>query len=721
MAGGRLLSLSNVVTRQPGSNTSAASICAAGKRIPNACGGTGGQIVGMVRCLWANHVSGPAKPGIRRQLAFPWRDLAAVLLGLAACNPVDTWRDLTGTSRNDPDPETTPNTKNLAAGEASDYPNLATVPPPPVRALTAAEREKLTQSLIADRENARHSDEQLRAGSRRSRRRRPLAPPDRPGIQPQSRPRSPPDLERVASQPPVAPPRSCLPQRRWREPPTRRAGKPARALPAAAAARHCPSGRAERRRLKAAQRRRRSAARAARSGGKTARPNLGKACASRASPPSRDRWNRASRCRRRERRRSPSRSQPPPPPPQLPPTPRVATAPTPLPGGLAAGGALAPIPLPQAKTSAGYEPPPAPPELPPVPPTRTAAAGPGKGSAKPPAPVGDTGCRDQVRRRFDHPDRQGSANPRNGPAGLSAEPGKGSHRRLCRGRSGAVEQLDSYRTALDRAQAVAAALTEGGDTVRQDPGRGGASRAIIPAKAAPRCCSNTEAGSRFGAAQAACRALYAGGGFLGAARECYRKIDAGRYKETGSHAAVAAALRLAHRIRVAVVKPPFKIAIAGLGTVGSGVLQLLDRQADPAGPARRPAHRRRRSLGARPPARPRRRSVGRALVRGRRGDGGRSRDRRRRRADRRRRRHRARRCVETALDHGKHVVTANKALMAHDGTRLAARAEEKGVIAARSRPRSPAASRSSRGCAKASPATGSRASTASSTAPRTTS
>src|ERR1700746_3261539 len=90
--------------------------------------------------------------------------VVALLLGLAACNPVDTWRDLTGVSRNDPDPDTTPNTKNLAAGEASDYPNLATVPPPPERALTTAEREKLTQSLIADRTNARHTDEQLRVG-----------------------------------------------------------------------------------------------------------------------------------------------------------------------------------------------------------------------------------------------------------------------------------------------------------------------------------------------------------------------------------------------------------------------------------------------------------------------------------------------------------------------------------------------------------------------------
>src|ERR1700745_3945922 len=90
--------------------------------------------------------------------------VVALLLGLAACNPVDTWRDLTGVSRNDPDPDTTTNTKNLAAGEAPAYPNLATVPPPPERALTAAEREKLTQSLIADRANARHTDEQLRAG-----------------------------------------------------------------------------------------------------------------------------------------------------------------------------------------------------------------------------------------------------------------------------------------------------------------------------------------------------------------------------------------------------------------------------------------------------------------------------------------------------------------------------------------------------------------------------
>ena len=140
-----------------------------------------------------------------------------------------------------------------------------------------------------------------------------------------------------------------------------------------------------------------------------------------------------------------------------------------------------------------------------------------------------------------------------------------------------------------------------------------------------------------------------------------------------------AGYRLAHRIRVAVVKSPFKIAIAGLGTVGSGVLQLLDRQADLL------THRAgRRIVVAAVSARDRRRDRGAdlsavrwyedaaamaadpeidvvvELIGG--ADGI------------------ARQVLDTALSHGKHVVTANKALMAHDGTRLAAQAEKKGLI-----------------------------------------
>jgi homoserine dehydrogenase len=129
------------------------------------------------------------------------------------------------------------------------------------------------------------------------------------------------------------------------------------------------------------------------------------------------------------------------------------------------------------------------------------------------------------------------------------------------------------------------------------------------------------------------------------------------------------------------VKSPLKIAIAGLGTVGAGTLQLLDRQADLL--ARRAG---RRIIVAAVSARDRRRDRGVdlsavrwyedaaamaadpqvdvvvELIGG--SDGI------------------ARQVLNIALDNGKHVVTANKALMAHDGTRLAALAEKKGVILA---------------------------------------
>jgi len=127
------------------------------------------------------------------------------------------------------------------------------------------------------------------------------------------------------------------------------------------------------------------------------------------------------------------------------------------------------------------------------------------------------------------------------------------------------------------------------------------------------------------------------------------------------------------------VKPPLKVAVAGLGTVGAGILQLLDRQAELL--AQRAG---RRIVVSAVSARDRRRDRGFdlsavrwyedaaamaadpeidvvvELVGG--ADGV------------------ARNVIETALGHGKHVVTANKALMAHHGTRLAAQAEEKDVV-----------------------------------------
>jgi hypothetical protein len=95
-----------------------------------------GQRIAEARVAWA------------AGLALP------IALAIGGCAPVDAWRSLSGVDKNDPDPRTAPFTGNLAAGEAAPYPNLASVPPPPTHATTTAERQKLTQSLIADRNAA---------------------------------------------------------------------------------------------------------------------------------------------------------------------------------------------------------------------------------------------------------------------------------------------------------------------------------------------------------------------------------------------------------------------------------------------------------------------------------------------------------------------------------------------------------------------------------------
>jgi outer membrane protein OmpA-like peptidoglycan-associated protein len=380
------------------------------------------------------------------------RATLALLLGLAACNPVDTWRDLTGVSRNDPDPDTTPNTKNLAAGEASDYPNLATVPPPPVRALTAAEREKLTQSLIADRTNARHTDEQLRAGFSPVTA-APPPPPGEPGTQSEQVAATPPPSPTTVPSVPAATPSDASARN------SAAGEKPAKLLPspsAEPALANAGTGAVatgEKPAPPAA-----GAARAARIGGKTPEQGLRK----QGEPPEPGPMESSLEAPQARATPEPEQIQPAPAPPQLPPTPKAATTPPPMPGGLAAGGALAPMPLPQAKSSAGYEPPPAAPELPPAPPTRTAAAGPGKGGARPPARVGtpvaeikfgtdSTAITDKDRQTLETVLPVYQQNP--GKVRIVGYAGAGS---------GAVEQLDSYRTALDRAQAVASALTKAG-------------------------------------------------------------------------------------------------------------------------------------------------------------------------------------------------------------------------------------------------------------------
>jgi outer membrane protein OmpA-like peptidoglycan-associated protein len=387
----------------------------------------------------------------RTRLAARRLAVVALLLGLTACNPVDTWRDLTGVSRNDPDPDTTPNTKNLAAGEASDYPNLATVPPPPERALTAAEREKLTQSLIADRTNARHTDEQLRAGFS------PVAaapppPPGAPGAQPEQVAAAPAPSPTPVPSAPVAAPHAESARNAAAEKPAKLLPSPS-AEPASASTATGVGSAGEKSALPLA-----GAPRTARAGGKTpAEPGQG--LRKQGEPPEPGPMESSLEVPQARATPAPEQIQPAPPPPQLPPTPKVAVTPTPMPGGLAAGGALAPMPLPEARSSAGYEPPPASPE---VPPARAAAAGPEKGGAKPPARVGtpvaeiqfgtdSTTLTDKDRQTLETVLPAYQQNP--GKVRIVGYAGAGS---------GAVEQLNSYRTALDRAQAVASALTKAG-------------------------------------------------------------------------------------------------------------------------------------------------------------------------------------------------------------------------------------------------------------------
>jgi outer membrane protein OmpA-like peptidoglycan-associated protein len=362
-----------------------------------------------------------------------------VLLGLGACNPVETVRDWTGASQNDPDPDTTPNTRNLAAGEASDYPNLATVPPPPVRAMTAAERDKLTQSLIADRANARHTDEQLRAGFPAV----SAAPPPPPSSLPPARePGDAPASPGAPPSPSVAAAAASLAA------PARSAAPPPSIVPSLGGARGeqaaaLPSS---------------TAAEARRAGGKTlAVPGQG--LRKQGEPPEAGPLESSLEMPQARAAPQPEQIQPAPPPPQLPPTPRVAST---LPSGLAPGGVLARTPPPEASSSAGFQPPPPPPEMPALPPSRSAVAGSAKASPKPPPPVGtpvaeikfgadSTSLSDKDRQTLETVVPLYQQNP--GKVRVVGYAGAGS---------GAVEQLNSFRSALDRAQAVAAALTQAG-------------------------------------------------------------------------------------------------------------------------------------------------------------------------------------------------------------------------------------------------------------------
>jgi outer membrane protein OmpA-like peptidoglycan-associated protein len=94
----------------------------------------------------------------------------AVALELAGCssvpdalNPINWYRDVMGLSADD-DLGNGQNEQNLQAGGDQPYPNLGSVPAPPDTALSSIDRDKLVDSLVADRNNANYSNDDLRAG-----------------------------------------------------------------------------------------------------------------------------------------------------------------------------------------------------------------------------------------------------------------------------------------------------------------------------------------------------------------------------------------------------------------------------------------------------------------------------------------------------------------------------------------------------------------------------
>ena len=324
--------------------------------------------------------------------------MLVAMLGLVACNPVETWRDWTGASRNDPDPETARNNQNLAAGEAADYPNLASVPPPPNRALTAAQREKLTQSLIADRTNAKYTDERLRAGF--------------PAVSAAAPPPPPPPVPEVVNAAPAKPGGSAAP------PP---APAPAPA-PASGEALAAPA------------------------------PSSGQVLRKSGEPPEPGPMESSLEMPKVRSTPNPEQVQAAPPPPYPTPAPTAANA---APATPRLQSPPAPAPLPAALDSTAYQAPPPPPVLAPLG---------GSGRAVRKAPGAAAGPVAEIRFAADSTslsaeDRQtiGKIVPL-----YQQNPGRIRIIGYAGAGSGAVEQLNSFRAALDRAQAVAAALTQAG-------------------------------------------------------------------------------------------------------------------------------------------------------------------------------------------------------------------------------------------------------------------
>lgn len=88
----------------------------------------------------------------------------AALGGCSSMNPFDLYRDVTGASKDDPGKDEA-NTANLEAGSQEPYPAVGSVPGPPDHGLTDAQRQKLAEGLVSDRNNAHYVDTQIASGN----------------------------------------------------------------------------------------------------------------------------------------------------------------------------------------------------------------------------------------------------------------------------------------------------------------------------------------------------------------------------------------------------------------------------------------------------------------------------------------------------------------------------------------------------------------------------
>ena len=125
---------------------------------------------------------------------------------LSGCNPIEGYRSLAGLNKNDPDPATALFTQNLESAQSSGYPNLATVPDPPIVSTTVVERAQIAKGLNAQRTSAEAPDNQGHPGSAAP---GPVPPP----------PPIPPELVAAAAGTPPAPAPPPPPLRGATEPP----------------------------------------------------------------------------------------------------------------------------------------------------------------------------------------------------------------------------------------------------------------------------------------------------------------------------------------------------------------------------------------------------------------------------------------------------------------------------------------------------------------------